>query len=443
MLAVSSQLVRIITWNFVISCLLLKSNHLTVGGYSTQGEYMRLSVIVCVYNTEKKYFEECLKSIRNSTLKSYEILVIDDGSTIDYSDLVEKYEPRYVKTNNRGLFASRMFALTIAKGDYVAFVDSDDTVSFNYHMPMLEKAYALNCDMIINDWAFHTEKSRYYCVNDPLIAGDVTFKDDDCLKQFVMQEGRCHSYFVNWNKITKRSVLLKAKSELEKTDIIMHRHTYSEDVIINFFVFRNAKKIANIHTGYYFYRIHDEQSINASSKDKLINQIDDMTRSFDIMLANVSKDLGKYVLNWRELMSRTHYSYSKAGKLTEVYDYIKEKYHVEKLSISTKKDGEIYQKTKLIADNFHEIDKALRKIYFTKGNVTVIYDESDVYVSRTMKYIERIKHDVTDSERKTLMVPKAIISKRNKLIHNPLVRSVGLVLFKKGSKARAFLKKKI
>ncbi len=404
---------------------------------------MKLTVAVCVYNTEKKYFEECLKSIRNSTLKDYEILVIDDGSTIDYSDLVEKYEPRYVKTNNRGLFASRMFALTIANGDYIAFVDSDDTVSFNYHMPMVEKAIALDCDMIINDWAFHTEKSRYYCVNDPLISGDIALKDENCLKEFVKGEGRAHSYFVNWNKVTKRSTLLAAKSELEKTDIIMHRHTYSEDAIINFFVFRNAKKIANIHTGYYFYRIHDEQSINASSKDKLISQIDDMSRSFDIMLANVSEDLKPYVLNWRALMSRTHYSYAKASKLTDLYDYIKEKYKVEKLEASTKKDGELYLKTKLIADNFHEIDKALRKIYFTKGNVTVIFDESDQYVLRTMKYIERMKHDVTDKERKTLMVPKAIISKRNKLIHNPLVRSVGLLLFKKGSKARAFLKKKI
>lgn len=404
---------------------------------------MKLTVVVCVYNTEKKYFEECLKSIRNSTLRDYELLVIDDGSTLDYSDLVKKYEPRYVKTENRGLFASRMFALTIANGEYIAFVDSDDSVSFNYHMPMLEKAIALDCDMIINDWAFHTEKSRYYCVNDPIMSNDISLRDDNCLKEFVKQEGRCHSYFVNWNKLTRKSILLKAKSELEKTDIIMHRHTYSEDAIINFFVFKNAKKIANIHTGYYFYRIHDEQSINASSREKLIKQVEDMTRTFKVMLSCAGEELRPYILSWRDLMSRTHYTYAKSGKFTDLYDYIKEMYQVEKLNASTKKDGELYQRTKPLADNFHDIDKSLRKIYFTKGNATVIYDESDLYVSRTMKYIERIKHDVTDEERKTLMVPKAIISKRNKLVHNPFVRSVGLILFKKGSKARAFLKKKI
>lgn len=408
---------------------------------------MRLSVIVCVYNTEKKYFEECLKSIRNSTLNDYEILVIDDGSTVDYSDLVEKYEPRYVKTDNRGLFASRMFALTIAKGDYVAFVDSDDTVSFNYHLPMLDKAEANDLDVVINDWAFHTERTRYFCVNDPLIRDDIFVKDDDVLMEYVKNEGRAHSYFVHWNKITKRSTLLKAKSELDATDIIMHRHVYSEDALINFFVFRNAKRVANIHTGYYFYRVHDDQSVNASNRDKLISQIDDMSRTFDIMLQNIGKHMYaseiKYaIIKWRELMSRTHYSYAKANKHTDLYGYIKEKYQVETLQASTKKDGELYRKNQLLGDNFLDIDKALRKIYFTSSNVTVIYDKSDLYVSRTMKYIERIKHDVTEADRKTLMVPKKIISAKNKFLHNTLVYSVGMLLFKKGSKARAFLKSK-
>ena len=408
---------------------------------------MRLSVIVCVYNTEKKYFEECLKSIRNSTLKDYEILVIDDGSTLDYKDLVEKYEPRYVKTENRGQLASRMFALTIAKGDYVAFVDSDDTVSFNYHLPMLDKAEVLDLDMVINDWAFHTERTRYFCVNDPLISGDVTLKGDECLKEFAGQEGRAHSYFVLWNKITKRSLLLKAKAQLELTDAIMHRHTYSEDAIINFFVFKHAKKISNIHTGYYFYRVHQGQSINASNKDKLIRQIDDMSRSFDIMLCNIGEnkyasEIKESIIKWRELMSRTHYTYAKTNKHTELYGYIKDRYNVDKLHTSTKNDGELYTKTQLLGENFLDIDKALRKIYFTNSNVTVIYDETDKYVSRTMKYIERLKHDVVENDRKTLMVPKKVISLKNKFLHNHFVYSMGLVLFKKGSKVRAFLKSK-
>ena len=64
---------------------------------------MKLSIIVCLYNTNRKYFEDCLFSITNSTLnkKDYEILVIDDGSDSDYSDITEKYGARLIKTENR------------------------------------------------------------------------------------------------------------------------------------------------------------------------------------------------------------------------------------------------------------------------------------------------------------------------------------------------------
>ncbi len=404
---------------------------------------MKLSVIICVYNTEEKYFEECLKSIKNSTLRDYEVLVVDDGSEKDYSSIINKYKPRYVKTENRGLFASRLYALSLANGEYIAFVDSDDTVSFNYHQPMVELADKEGADIVINDWAFHTERTRYFCKWEK--DWHVNEEGDDILKFFAENEGRSHAYFVHWNKVTRKSLLLKVKSALESTDIIMHKHTYSEDAIINFFSFKYAKKLINTHTGYYFYRVHGEQSVNASNKDKLIMQIDNMSMSFDIMLANISdskysEEIERGIIAWREMMSRTHYSYAKAGKHKDLYSYIMDKYNVEKLKGSTKKDGALYAKNQLLGDNFLDIDKALSKIYYTEDDVTVIYDTSDDYVRRTIEYIEKRKAVAEGAKRKTLMVPKAIISKKNKLLHNPLIYSLGMVFFKKGSKIRAFLK---
>ena len=404
---------------------------------------MKLSVIICVYNTEEKYFEECLKSVKNSTLRDYEILVIDDGSTKDYSDIINEYKPRYVKTENRGLFASRLYALSLANGEYVAFVDSDDTVSFNYHQPMVELADKEGADIVINDWAFHTERTRYFCKWEE--NWEVNEEGDNILRFFAKNEGRSHAYFVHWNKITRKSLLMQVKSALESTDIIMHKHTYSEDAIINFFSFKYARKLINTHTGYYFYRVHGEQSVNASNKEKLIRQIDNMSMSFDIMLANISdspysEEIEKGIVAWREMMSRTHYSYAKAGKHKDLYPYIKDMYYVDKLRGSTKKDGALYAKNQLLGDNFLDIDKALKKIYYTEDDVTVIYDRDDMYVSRTIDYIEKRKVVKEGATRKTLMVPKAIISRKNKFLHHPLIYSLGMVFFKKGSKIRAFLK---
>ena len=404
---------------------------------------MKLSVIICVYNTEPKYFEECLKSIKNSTLRDYEVLVIDDGSELDYTEIIEKYKPRYVKTENRGLFAARLYALSLANGEYVTFVDSDDTVSFNYHQPMVELADKEGADIVINDWAFHTERTRYFCKWEK--DWSINLEGEEILRAFAANKGRSHAYFVHWNKVTRRSLLLKVKRALEATDIIMHKHTYSEDAIINFFAFKYARKLVNTHTGYYFYRVHEEQSVNASSKDKLLKQIDNMSMTFEIMLANIedskyAAELEEGIIAWREMMARTHYSYAKAGKHKDVYPYIMDKYYVEKLKMSTKKDGELYAKNQLLGDNFIDIDKALSKIYYTDDDVTVIYDKNDDYVRRTLEYIEKTKAKKDGAKKKTLMVPKAIISKKNKFLHNSLIYSLGMVFFKKGSKIRAFLK---
>lgn len=402
---------------------------------------MRLTVVVCVCDTEREYLENCLKSIRKSTLKDYELLVIDDGSSKDYTDIISKYEPRYVKTEKRGTFASRLYAISIANGSYITFVNSDDTVSFNYHMPMLEKAEVLDCDIVINDWAFHTEKARYFCVNDPLICENVALKDDNVIKAYASSEGRLLSYTALWNKVIKRSILLKAKGELESTDAIMHSHVYSESYILSFFAFKNARKVSNIHTGYYFYRVNESNNAMELDKDTLIKQINDMSIAFKIMLgSDAGKEIKESVQKWRELSSRVHYSCAKASKLTELYEYIRDSYKVDKLQSTTKKDTEAYGKIQLLGDNFMDIDKALRKIYFTESNVTVIYDKSDKYVDGTMKYIERRKHDVTENDRKTLMVPKKLISYKNRLLHNHFVYSMGMLLFKKGARAKLILK---
>ena len=57
---------------------------------------MKLSVVICVYNCKAEYLESCVRSIRCSTLDEcdYEILLIDDGSEIDYTDIIDKYSLR-------------------------------------------------------------------------------------------------------------------------------------------------------------------------------------------------------------------------------------------------------------------------------------------------------------------------------------------------------------
>ncbi len=413
---------------------------------------MKLSIIVCIHNTNEEYFELCLKSIRQNTLKNdeYEILVIDDGSTKDYSEIIKKYDPVYVKTENRGLLAARLFGIMIAKGEYVAFCDADDSVSFNYYRPMLKKAEECGADIVINDWAFDTEATKYACGDDITVKEDISLEGDDILKFFASGKGRLHSYFVQWNKIFKKSLLKKAKLELEKTEAVSNKKfTFSEDAVSNFFVFKNAKKLVNTHTGYYFYRVHDMQTVSTKGREGLKNEIDQMALSLNIMLENIPKNqystqISADISEWQALMARKHYSFAKHEGYSDLYTYIKEKYNQSELSESRVKDSTAYIGTLLLGDNFLEIDRELRRVYKSSEPLNVVYSARDEYVVRTLDYLVKYENKVIDKDAKGIViVPKRKIKAKHKIVHAKPVYLLGLYMFKKGSKVRAYLKSKL
>ena len=414
-----------------------------------RGENMKLSIIICLYNTKKEYFEKCLGSVCTSTLKNYEVIVVDDGSTVDYSEILEKYHPVYVKTQNRGHLAARMYGLVLAKGDYVAYLDSDDTVTFNYHEPMVNLALNENCDIVINDWAFKTDSVCAYCESDSTINSDLSLEGDEILRQFAKYQGRQHAYFVLWNKVFKRELLLRAKAEIEKTDVIMTRMTYSEDMLITFFAYKYAKKLKNIHTGYYFYHVHGGQTIVADTTEKIRGQIDMVTKNFGIMLANVGENMyGEEICanikEWKKMMSRTHYSYAKAQSSRELCEYVKVKYGVDKLKLSTVKDNRDYIASGLLGDSFEGIDTILRWIYKKGGDVAVNYNKKDKYVASAIEYLRANEGiNITYSKDAQIILPKRKSSLISRILHSRCVCTLGLALFPKGSKLRRLLKNKL
>ncbi len=91
-----------------------------------------LSVIVPVYNVEK-YLATCLDSLIHQTLKNIEIICVDDGSTDTSPKILQDYAAtdnriKIVTKKNGGLSSARNAGLAVASSEFVAFVDSDDTV---------------------------------------------------------------------------------------------------------------------------------------------------------------------------------------------------------------------------------------------------------------------------------------------------------------------------
>lgn len=95
----------------------------------------KISIIVPVYNTSP-YLEKCLDSLVNQTYKNIEIICVNDGSTDNSAEILQKYSEKYsnlmfIDQKNQGVSAARNNALSKAEGDYLMFVDSDDWVDLD------------------------------------------------------------------------------------------------------------------------------------------------------------------------------------------------------------------------------------------------------------------------------------------------------------------------
>ena len=114
----------------------------------------KVSVIVPAYNT-KRYLSDCLDSLLAQTLppEDLEILVVDDGSTDGTGELADRYAAehrnlRVIHQPNAGSSAARNTGINEAQGDWLGFVDSDDTVSPGMYEAMLEAAERLDVPMV-------------------------------------------------------------------------------------------------------------------------------------------------------------------------------------------------------------------------------------------------------------------------------------------------------
>ena len=95
-----------------------------------------ISVIVPIYNTER-YLRPCVASILGQTHKDFELLLIDDGSTDSCGDICDELcqadkRIRTFHVQNSGVTKAREYGVNKAFGDFVTFVDSDDTIDRHY-----------------------------------------------------------------------------------------------------------------------------------------------------------------------------------------------------------------------------------------------------------------------------------------------------------------------
>ena len=104
-----------------------------------------VSIIVPIYNAAL-FLEECLASIKQQDYSDFEVLCIDDGSKDNSAEIVSRYvkmDKRFklFQQENAGVSVARNLGLENATGEYICFVDSDDSLSQDYLSSLLELSY--------------------------------------------------------------------------------------------------------------------------------------------------------------------------------------------------------------------------------------------------------------------------------------------------------------
>ena len=113
----------------------------------------KISVIIPVYNTEK-YLSRCLDSVVNQTFKDLEIICVNDGSTDNSNEILDRYASKdnritVINQKNGGLSAARNTGLRHASGQYIGFVDSDDWIDIDYYECLIGLAEKNNADIVM------------------------------------------------------------------------------------------------------------------------------------------------------------------------------------------------------------------------------------------------------------------------------------------------------
>lgn len=274
---------------------------------------VKYSFIVPVYNT-KKYLKKCLDSLVKQTFKDFEVIVVNDGSTDESLEIIEKYKNKYsnikvINQKNQGLSMARNNGVLKARGDYILFVDSDDYI---------EKDLLKEVDKNIGN----ADVLRFQ-----IFTEDENYKNKEKIVEHSFEETTgpvafekiCDYKYVEpaWCYVIKTKYYKENKFEFKKD-------MYHEDFGLMPYVIYKAKIVKGISYVGYHYITRSGSIMNNSSYDKTIKKAFDMLTQYKELRAKVkatNKNMNNYYLSY---ISNCAIVKAKTLRKKERKEYIKE-----------------------------------------------------------------------------------------------------------------------
>ena len=235
--------------NFVFSFLLSST--------CTIFAHMKLSVVIPVYRSADT-LDRCVGSVVAQDVREMEVILVDDGSPDACPALCDDWagrdrRVRVIHQLHEGLSAARNAGIDAAQGEFITFVDSDDTSAPHAYSPLLDTITQLpNCDMM--------EYPVYVHYGDKHRQHRLTFSPhqyDDWTDYWVNARGYAHAYA--WNKIYRRSIFDGVRYPVGRT---------FEDVYTTPLLQQRCRSGATCNAGLYYYHANAQGiTARASGED--------------------------------------------------------------------------------------------------------------------------------------------------------------------------------
>lgn len=245
----------------------------------------KISIIVPVYNVEK-YLEQCLNSIINQTYKNLEIILVDDGSTDNSSDLCDLYAKndkriKIIHKINGGLSDARNVGLNVATGDFIGFVDSDDWIELDMYEIMLNAMLKSGSD-IVSCGHFVEYKNKNYKVSNE----NKEINNSNIVKNYYSENNVFYG------------VCMRLYKNFIWKDLQYPVGKLYEDVFVFLESFLKADKIFSISDCLYHYRQRKSSTMGKNFDKKQLDLIEGhnknlkiISEKFPIFIAKAKKEI--------------------------------------------------------------------------------------------------------------------------------------------------------
>lgn len=206
-----------------------------------------ISIIIPAYNAEKS-LENCVKSVTEQYYKSYEIIIINDGSKDSTKDICLKLKQQYrnikiVDTENLGVSGARNLGIEAASGEWICFIDSDDKMLKGSLELLTTGTHQPKVKWVIGNFISLNEKSGERILNKQYFEEKEHIGIPDELPEFCASR----NFHCVWGKLYARSIIEAYQIRFDE------KSQYGEDLLFNLKYFQYTDKFIVLNTPVYLY----------------------------------------------------------------------------------------------------------------------------------------------------------------------------------------------